>query len=237
MNFELFAEPEFLTKYSSFLEANTQTSFLFLIVLGFVGGLISSLLPCILSLLPINLAYIGTLNIENRFEAFKKASQFVLGVVVVLTILGAFGSLAFAVFSEYRAIINIVVGVIIVIMALSLFEVIKLPLPQFVKSMPEVNPFIVGLIFALVSSPCSSPVLISVISIAANLGSIVKSMILMFGYSLGYSAIIFFASLFAGLVKQFNWFKSNSNLVVRISATALLVIGVFYLYSGITNFG
>ena len=230
-------ESDFLTNYSSFLEQNTQSSFLLLIVFGFVGGLISSLLPCILSLLPINLAYIGTLNIESRFEAFKKASQFVLGVVVVLTLLGAFGSFAFAVFSEYRALINIAVGIIIVFMSLSLFEVIKLPMPQFVKTMPEVSPFIVGVIFALVSSPCSSPVLISVISIAANLGSTIKSIVLMFGYSLGYSAIIFFASLFAGLVKQFNWFKANSDLVIKFSASILMLIGLFYLYSGIVNFG
>ena len=230
-------ESDFLTNYSSFLEQNTQSSFLLLIVFGFVGGLISSLLPCILSLLPINLAYIGTLNIESRFEAFKKASQFVLGVVVVLTLLGAFGSFAFAVFSEYRALINIAVGIIIVFMSLSLFEVIKLPMPQFVKTMPEVSPFIVGVIFALVSSPCSSPVLISVISIAANLGSTIKSIVLMFGYSLGYSAIIFFASLFAGLVKQFNWFKANSDLVIKFSASILMLIGLFYLYLGIVNFG
>ena len=230
-------ESDFLTNYSSFLEQNTQSSFLLLIVFGFVGGLISSLLPCILSLLPINLAYIGTLNIESRFEAFKKASQFVLGVVVVLTLLGAFGSFAFAVFSEYRALINIAVGIIIVFMSLSLFEVIKLPMPQFVKTMPEVSPFIVGVIFALVSSPCSSPVLISVISIAANLGSTIKSIVLMFGYSLGYSAIIFFASLFAGLVKQFNWFKENSDLVIKFSASILMLIGLFYLYLGIVNFG
>lgn len=230
-------EPEFLSSYSSFLEQNTESSFLLLIAFGFAGGLISSLLPCILSLLPINLAYIGTLDIDSRFEALKKASQFVLGVVVVLTLLGAFGSLAFAVFSEYRSLINIIVGVVIIIMSLSLFEIFKLPMPQFFKSVPEVNPFIVGIVFALVSSPCSSPVLISVISIAANLGSILKSIILMFGYSLGYSAIIFFASLFAGLIKQFNWFKSNSGLVMKVSASVLLIIGIFYLYSGIKTYG
>lgn len=230
-------ETEFLDNYSSFLEQSTETSFIVLILFGFAGGLISSLLPCILSLLPINLAYIGTLNIESRFEAFKKASQFVLGVVFVLTILGVFGSLAFAVFSQYRAEINIGVGIIIIIMALSLFEIIKLPMPQFFKSMPEVSPFIVGVIFALVSSPCSSPVLISVISIAANLESVFKSVILMFGYSLGYSAIIFFASLFAGLIKQLNWFKANSSFVMKVSASILMIIGIFYLYSGITNIG
>lgn len=230
-------EFSFLDDYSSFIKSQSESSFVILIALGFLGGLLSSLLPCILSLLPVNLAYIGTLNIENKFEAFKKASQFVLGVVVVLTLLGVFGSLAFAIFTEYRPQINLGVGIVILLMSLSLFEVIKLPLPQFFKSTPEVSPFIVGLIFALVSSPCSSPVLITVVTVAASFGSVVKSILLMFGYSLGYSAIIFFASLSAGLVKQLNWFKANSKLVMNISASILLVIGLFYLYFGITNIG
>ena len=230
-------EFEFLNHYSSFLEENTQNSFLLLVAFGFLGGLISSLLPCVLSLLPINLAYIGTLDIDNRLEAFQKASQFVIGVALVMTTLGVFGSFAFAVFQEYRPIINICVGLLIVVMALSLFELFNFQLPQFVKTMPKVNPFVVGLIFALVSSPCSSPVMISIISIAANLGSLLKSIVLMFGFSLGYTAIIFFASLSTGLVKQLNWFKANSQFVTRLSASLLLAAGLFYLIVGISLLG
>ncbi len=231
---------EFLAGYQNqfteLLSNNQQAPFGLLLGLGFLGGLLSSLLPCVLSLLPINLAYIGTLNIKNKVEAFQKAGVFVLGVALVLTLLGVFGSLAFAVFTEYRAIINLSVGIIICFMALSLIDVIKLPLPQVFKTMPEAHPFVVGLVFALVSSPCSSPVLVSVVSIAANLGSTLKSIILMFGYSLGYTAIIFFASLFTGLAKQLNVFKSNSKTIVRISAAILALMGLFYIYTGIKSF-
>lgn len=212
-----------------------NVSIVLLVVLGFFGGLLSSLLPCVLSLLPVNLAYIGTLNIENKFEAFKKAGAFVLGVVLVMTLLGVFGGLAFAVFTEYKGIINLFVGLFIIFMALALMEIIHLPLPKFFKNMPDASPFIVGMVFALVSSPCTSPILMSVISIAANMSSIFKSVFLMFGYSLGYSAIIFVASLSTGLVKQLGWFKSNSNLMIRVSGLILIVIGIFYGYIGIQN--
>ncbi len=224
------------TQFTELLSNNQQAPFTFLLSLGFLGGLLSSLLPCILSLLPINLAYIGTLDIKNKLEALHKAGSFVLGVACVLTLLGVFGSFAFAVFTEYKAIINLTVGIVITVMALNLAHIIKLPLPQTFTKVPESHPFIVGLVFALVSSPCSSPVLVSVVSIAANLGSTLKSIVLMFGYSLGYTAIIFFASLFTGFATQLHWFRVNHDVVTKISAAILGIMGIFYIYIGITNF-
>lgn len=223
---------DLLSNYSNFLENNTG-SFFVIITLGFFGGLLSSLLPCVLSLLPINLAYIGTLHIECKKEAFTKAAAFVCGVALVMALLGVFGSFAFSVFSEHRSLINLCVGILILLMALNLMGLLKLPLPNLIKSIPDSHPFIIGLLFALVSSPCSSPVLISVISIAANLGSVLKSLILMFFYSLGYTAIIFFASLSTGLIKQLAWFKSHNEKVTHFSAAILALISFFYIYVGI----
>ncbi len=222
-----------LNSYSEFLLRNQGVSALLLVLFGFVGGLLSSLSPCVLSLLPINLAYIGTLKIANRKEALIKAGSFVLGVVVVLTLLGVLSNLAFAVFTEYKSWIYLTVGLFVVIMALALIEVIKLPLPQFITKIPDSSPFVVGLVFALVSSPCSSPILFGVLSIAGSLGSTLKSMVIMFAYSLGYTAIIFFASLFTGLVKQLNWFKEHNVLITKASAVVLMAVGAFYLYFGL----
>lgn len=222
-------------QYTQILANNETAPFYFLLILGFLGGLISSLLPCVLSLLPINLAYIGTLKIDCRKQAFINAAQFVLGVAIVMSLLGISASFAFAVFTEYKALINLTIGLLITLMAFSVAGIFKFALPQFITKVPESNPFIVGLTFALISSPCSSPVLVSIVSIAAGLGSVLKSLILMFGYSLGYTAIIFFASLFTGLVKQFDWFKTNSESFVKLSAIVLGLFGLFYIYSGITG--
>lgn len=226
---------KYLMGFSAYMESQIQSSFFVLLLLGFLGGLMSSLLPCVLSLLPINLAYIGTLNIESKQEAFLKASQFVLGVALVMTVLGTSISLSFAVFTEYKSLINLIIGLIVIFMSLALMEVIKIPLPKIISKIPESNPFVIGMAFALVSSPCSSPVLVSVLSIASNLSSIIKSSCLMFAYSLGYTAIIFSASLSTGLIKQLNWFKQNSNLMIKASGALLLIIGAYYVYTGISS--
>jgi cytochrome c-type biogenesis protein len=48
-----------------------------LLPLAFAGGLISSLSPCQLSLLGVNLSYIGTREFTSRKDALIKAIAFV----------------------------------------------------------------------------------------------------------------------------------------------------------------
>lgn len=204
-----------------------------LIAFAFVAGLISSLSPCVLSMLPMNIAYIGSSKIQNKEEAFRLALLFVLGVSALMALLGAFSNFAFAVFTEYKAYIYIVVGVFIIFMSLAVLERIKLPFPQLVSKMPEANPFVIGIIFALVSSPCSSPVLFAVLGAAAALSSWWDAVVVMFAFSIGYTVLIFFACLSAGLIKQITWFRQHSKIVMKISAFILALLGLAYIYAGV----
>lgn len=72
--------------YQQWLKNQNTANPLVLVPLAFVGGLLASISPCILALLPINLSYIGTRNITSRRDAFIKASLFVLGVVSILSL-------------------------------------------------------------------------------------------------------------------------------------------------------
>ena len=74
----------------------------FLLPFAAGGGFLASISPCILALLPVNLSYIGTLNVKSRRAAFLNASGFVLGVVTVLSIFGLFSSVAAAVMVDWR---------------------------------------------------------------------------------------------------------------------------------------
>lgn len=218
--------------------------------LAFLGGLVASISPCILSLLPVNLSYIGTRTIHSRREAVVKASAFVLGVVTILSLLGLFSSFAGFVLVQFRGYIHLLVGSIIVLMGLSLTGVVTLPMPQNRWLQPNssslepkaswlralrvqaIEPFTVGLTFALVSSPCTSPIMVSVLTAGAATGSQLQSTLAMVSYALGYTAIIFLASLFTGLAKQTRGLLSYSDRIVRVAGVALLLIGLFYLING-----
>ncbi len=209
---------------------------LILIPLAFVGGLLASVSPCILALLPVNLSYIGTRNITSRRDAFVKAGLFVLGNVIILSLFGLVSSFAGFVIVEYRGHINIVVGSIILIMGIALMGIIRIPLPGVRVDGSNFGPFGVGLTFALVSSPCASPVLFAVLAAAGASGSQFLSVLTMTSYALGYTIIIFLSSLLAGFAKQARLLLQHSEMIIKFGSVALIIAGVYYVYSGITWF-
>jgi cytochrome c-type biogenesis protein len=219
-------------QYQQWFDQQDTTNPLVLLSLAFVGGVLASVSPCILALLPVNLSYIGTLKITSRWDAFTKAGLFVLGAVTILSLFGLVSSFAGAVMVEYRGYINIVVGLIMVIMALWLIGAIKLPLPQMTVKLPQAGPYGVGLTFALVSSPCASPVLFAVLAAAAATGSQLLGTLTMVSYALGYTILIFLASLFTGLAKQSKFLLKQSEAIIRFGSVALIMTGVYYLLTG-----
>lgn len=219
-------------RYQQWFDQQDTANPLVLLPLAFIGGLLASVSPCILALLPVNLSYIGTLNIKSRWDAFTKAGLFVLGAVTILSLFGLVSSFAGAVMVEYRGYINVVVGLIMALMGLWLMGVVKLPLPQMDLNLPQAGPYGVGLTFALVSSPCASPVLFAVLAAAAATGSQLLGTLTMVSYALGYTMLIFLASLFTGLAKQSKQLLKHSEAIIYFGSVALILTGAYYLFTG-----
>jgi cytochrome c-type biogenesis protein len=224
-------------QYQKWGESQPLTNPWLLIPFAAGGGLLASISPCILAMLPVNLSYIGTLNVKSRTEAFWNATGFVLGVVTILSMFGLFSSVAGAVMVEWRGYINLAVGIVIVLMGLSIGGLFHLPLPQAQVSLPPfAGTYGVGVTFALISSPCASPVLFAVLAAAAATGSPLWSVLTMVAYALGYTAVIFATSLFAGLMKFTRQILVNSDGVMRWGGLALVLMGGYYIVSGVLWF-
>jgi cytochrome c-type biogenesis protein len=219
-------------QYQQWFSQQDTANPLVLLPLAFVGGVLASVSPCILALLPVNLSYIGTLKINSRWEAFTKAGMFVLGAITILSLFGLVSSFAGAVMVEYRGYINVIVGLLMALMGLWLMGVIQLPLPQINVNLPQAGPYGVGLTFALVSSPCASPVLFAVLAAAAATGSQILGTLTMVSYALGYTILIFLASLFTGLAKQSKQLLNHSEGIIRFGSVALIITGTYYLFTG-----
>jgi cytochrome c-type biogenesis protein len=219
-------------RYQRWFDGQDTTNPLILLSLAFAGGLLASVSPCILAVLPVNLSYIGTLKFVSRRDAVLKAGQFVLGSVTVLSLFGLVSSFAGAVMVEFRGHFNIGVGLLMVLMGLGLSGLIRIPLPHWQVRSPVTGPYGVGLTFALVSSPCASPVLFAVLAAAAATGSQILAVLTMVSYAFGYTALIFLASLFTGLVKSSRKLLSHSQSIVSIGSIFLLLTGIYYLWIG-----
>jgi cytochrome c-type biogenesis protein len=126
------------------------------------------------------------------------------------------------------------VGIIIIWMGLSIGGLVHLPMPRSPIALPSIaGTYGVGLTFALVSSPCASPVLFAVLAAAGATGSPVWSVLTMVAYALGYTAVIFGASLGAGLIKATRRLLINSEVIMRSGGLALGLLGVYYVVSGV----
>ncbi len=219
-------------RYQAWFAQQDAANPLILMPLAFTGGLIASVSPCILAMLPLNLSYIGTRNITSRWDAFIKAGLFVLGNVIILGLFGLASSFAGAVMVEYRGHINVVVGAIILVMGLGLFGLIKIPLPQINIDGSNFGPLGVGLTFGLVSSPCASPVLFAVLAAAGASGSQLLAVLTMASYAFGYTIIIFLASLLTGFAKQAKLLLEYSEGITKFGSVALILAGIYYLVTG-----
>jgi cytochrome c-type biogenesis protein len=218
--------------YQQWFSRHASPSPLALIGFAFLGGLIASISPCILALLPVNLSYIGTRTLTSRRAALQKAIAFVLGVVTVLSLLGLVSSLASLLLFQFQGYIYGAVGLLLLWMGLHLWGWVPLRLPQWSGQLPIPGAYGVGFTFALVTSPCTSPFLFSVLGLAATTGSSLHSVITMVSYALGYTAILFAASVITGFAKQTRALLPYAQQGVNLGAAVLVVTGLYYLVSG-----
>ncbi len=208
--------------------------------LAFGGGLMASVSPCVLALLPVQLSYLGAQKQQRPNP--DKVIQFSLGVVTAYSILGLFTSLAGALIIDHRGSVFVLAGIIVIAMALQLkglgprFPWHRLTFgamgkPGWIQRLP-MGAFLIGFTFALVTSPCASPVLAAVLSASAAVGSPPLATAAMVLYAIGYSTVILLVGLGVELGDLRRQLLERGDLISGTSAIVLFAFGVFYLWTG-----
>ena len=77
-------------------------------------------------MLPLYISYFAG-GADKKHKVFLRAFSFILGFTVVFSLLGLFAGTLGAFLKEYKTVVNIVGGLLIVVFGLSYLEVIKLP--------------------------------------------------------------------------------------------------------------
>lgn len=231
-----------ITNLTAYMKTG-QFSVLFLLV-SFLGGVLASLSPCALSVLPIVVGYVGGYSEESNFKTFLQLVSFVLGLSAVLTVIGvicALGGRAFV--SIGGAYFVIFMASMILVFGLRLMGILNFEVPTIVKKMPKgdahslfLYPFIIGAFFALAATPCSTPILVAIMSFASLSTNIAYAALMLFMFSLGQGLIIILAGIFTSFVKRLRAFSSTSEIFLKIMGLVLVLASFMIYYKVFSRF-
>ena len=118
---------EFANNLVQYLQQG-EFSILFLFI-SFLGGILASISPCSIGMLPIIVGYVGGYGDSNKFKTFIQLLSFVLGLSFVLTGIGIFCALSGNVFATIGgAYWTLFLASLILIMGLNILGIIELNL-------------------------------------------------------------------------------------------------------------
>ncbi|TGG83867.1 MAG: cytochrome c biogenesis protein CcdA [Aphanocapsa feldmannii 277cV] len=203
------------------------------LVLG--AGLLTSLGPCALSLLPVTLAYLAGFGDENHHPLGRSLS-FAGGIVLALTLLGMASALLGRIYGQVPNLVPLLVSLLALVMGLNLLGLLRVSLPagpspeRFTRLLPQaLAPLGAGLAFGLAASPCTTPVLAVLLAWISGSGDPLLGALFLGCFALGQVLPLLLAGSLAASLPRLLALRSAGVWIPRASGTALVLIGSFTL--------
>jgi cytochrome c biogenesis protein CcdA len=218
---------------------------LMILLLVLVGGLALNLTPCVLPMIPINLAIIGAgAQAGSRGRGFMLGSAYgmamalvygAIGLVVILTA-GTFGTI------NSSPWFNLGIAILFVVLALAMFDILEIDFSKYSGSLGMGSSrgsfalaFSMGGVAALLAGACVAPVVIQVVLFSSNMYATGTKVALALPFCLGLGMAIPWPIAGAGLAalpKPGMWMvRVKQAFGVFIMATA-----VYYGYEAYSIF-
>ncbi|WP_372807475.1 cytochrome c biogenesis protein CcdA [Pontiella sp.] len=167
----------FLTDPVAFVR---ESGILWAIAFILIGGLMLNLTPCVLPMIPINLAIIGAgAQAGSKRRGFALGATYGLGIALVYGLLGVLVVLTGSQFGTIQANpwFNLVIAAIFVVLALAMFDLLHIDFSRFQSKIGGGAPkqgnyhvaLAMGAVAALLAGACVAPVVIAVLLLATNI--------------------------------------------------------------------
>ena len=234
----------FVTQHFSQYLTNFHGMSLILVLFAFLGGLLSSLSPCSLGLLPLIISYVGGQNEKKSWRLYVQVFFFIVGLALTLTVIGVICAATGQIFyAQSRTIWVLILASMILVMGLQMMEVISLPIPAVVKELPKNThhnlffiPLSIGAAFALGTTPCSTPILASIMAFASLESNLFTGAVLLFTFSMGQGLILLIAALFTDVFKKVMKLQKYSALLMKASGLVLVLFSLYIYYQIFSRF-
>lgn len=215
------------------------------IFLAFGAGFLSFVSPCVLPLFPAFLSYITGMSVSELSEDNKMLTKksmihtilFLLGFSAVFIMIGFSTNIVAEFFIKNQNLIRQIGAILIVFFGLVIigllnFDFLMKDRRVSFKNRPAgfIGSFLIGMAFSMGWTPCTGPILMIVISLAATNPD--QGMILMISYVLGFAIPFLILSFFVG---KMNWIRKHSNKIVKIGGYIMIVFGIALFFDWMTQ--
>ncbi|MDY6861655.1 MAG: cytochrome c biogenesis protein CcdA [Thermodesulfobacteriota bacterium] len=203
------------------------------LILSYVAGVMTSFTPCVYPVIPITIGFIGARGSATRLRGFLLSIFYVLGLAVIYALIGAFTALTGSLFGEISTnpIAYFIVANICIFFGLSMFDVVVIQAPAFLRNRQPssgnskgiVSAFIMGAASGFVVAPCTAPVLGVLLAFVASKQNVVWGVTFLFSFAMGMGFLLILMGTFAGIISSLP--KSGQWMVRVKKGLGILMIG------------
>ncbi len=202
------------------------------------GGVIASISPCSLAMLPLIVGYVGGYSKETPLRTFVQLCFFIFGTAIVFSIIGIICAVTGSVFaSTMGGYFTLIMASLLLVMGLKLTDILDFDMPVIIKAMPSnstnslfLYPVLLGIAFALAGTPCSTPILAGIMAFAAMGKNLWAAVIMLFLFALGQGLILIVAGLFTSGIKNLKKFAGFSEILLKVSGVLLILVAIYLYY-------
>ena len=206
---------------------------------SFLGGIVSSASPCVLAMIPLVIGYVGGYAEGSQKKALQYSVVFTLGLTVTFTALGVVAGAMGRLFGDVGSFWNYALPPLAILLGLQLvgaFKFIKFNTGVLQRFLPRrralFGAFLMGLLFGVVASPCATPVLAVILTVAATQEQIAYSGGLLLAYALGHWVLVLGAGISVGFAQRVLESKGISDFSTyskKAGGVLLIGAGIFLL--------
>ena len=193
----------------------TDHSLLYILLMGFIGGLLAVCMPCIWPIIPMTVSFFLKRSKSDQKKGVKDAITYGLSIIVIylglgLLVTALFGSDTLNAMST-NAVFNIFLFLLLVVFALSFFGWFEIKLPDNWANAVDskasetsglLSIFLMAFTLVLVSFSCTAPIIGLLLVETTTSGNWLAPALGMFGFALALALPFTLFALFPSWLKQ-----------------------------------